>query len=166
MYQENDLIIYGATGVCRVLSVGHPDHLPEANGDLLYYTLAPVYSTGLIYAPLNTTVYMRPVLTREDAQRLIARIPSISELPCPASQRLLAEHYRASFASHRCEDLVGLLKTIYRKNQLLRSRGKKPGQVDQHYQKRAEELLYSELSVSLEIPREAVPQYISEHIPA
>lgn len=166
MYQVNDLIVYGSTGVCRVLSIGRPEHLPDSSGDTLYYTLAPLYSTGVIYAPLNTPTYMRPVLSREDAQRLIARMPMIEEIPCPSSQRLLAECYRASFASHRCEDLVGLLKTIYRKNQLLQSRGKKPGQVDQLYRKRAEDLLYSELSISLEIPREAVPQYISDHVSA
>ena len=39
MYQVGDLIVYGGTGVCRVMEVG-----PQTGGRL-YYTLEPVYGS-------------------------------------------------------------------------------------------------------------------------
>ena len=72
MYQQGDLIVYGNTGVCRVEAVGHPQGISGIPEDKLYYTLAPLYSAGVIYAPLDTPVLMRPVLTREAAEKLIS----------------------------------------------------------------------------------------------
>ena len=42
MYQVGDLIVYGGTGVCRVMEVG-----PHTGGRL-YYTLGPVYVAGFL----------------------------------------------------------------------------------------------------------------------
>ena len=55
-----------------------------------------------------------------------------------------------------------LLKTIHSRNSAARKNGRRPGKVEGRYQKRAEELLYGELSISLGIPLEEVPQYIRQ----
>ena len=54
--------MYGISGVCRVAKIGKPQF---ASGDhkKLYYTLVPEYGTETIYAPVDTTVFMRPILT-------------------------------------------------------------------------------------------------------
>ena len=72
MFNVGDLIIYGGTGVCRVKDITHPDFgMPE---DRLYYILEPVYQAGTIYAPVdNGKVYMRPVISEEEANELIDR---------------------------------------------------------------------------------------------
>lgn len=165
MFQKGDLIIYGNTGVCRVEKVGPPRNLSGADGDRLYYMLSPIYGAGNIYIPVDTSVFMRPVISREDADRLIERIPSIHADICDSSnQRALSEHYEAALQTHACEDLLQLIKTVYAKNRDSIHRGKKPGQTDQKYKKRAEDLLYGELSVALSIPLDEVEGYIRKRM--
>ena len=79
---------------------------------------------------------------------------------------MLAEHYRTFLQTHECEDLIRLIKTVYRKSKKLVQNGKKPGKTDQQYRKRAEELLHEELSVALGISFDEVPAYIEQRISA
>ncbi len=161
------MIVYGNTGICRVEEVGTPESLPGVDKEKLYYKLVPVRSASTIYTPVDTSVFMRPVMTKEAADHLIDRIPEISEdsFEC-RDPRMLAEHYRTSLQTHECEDLIRLIKTVYRKSKKLVQNGKKPGKTDQQYRKRAEELLHEELSVALGISFDEVPAYIEQRISA
>lgn len=76
MYQVGDLIIYGGEGVCRVAAVG-PAPIAAADPSRLYYTLTPVYRKGVVYAPTDVDVPMRPVLSREESLSLIRSIPTM-----------------------------------------------------------------------------------------
>ena len=163
MFQKGDFIVYGNAGVCRVEEVGHPDGIRNIDGGRLYYTLAPQYQTGVIYAPVDTPVFMRPVLSAREAEELIDRIPSIRE-DGYSSQKLLSDHYRGFLETHQCEDLVQLIKTVYGKSRQFQQNGRKPRQVDQHYLKRAEELLYGEFAVALGIGAGEVVGYISDRV--
>ncbi len=164
MFQQGEWIIYGSTGVCRVEGVGTPEWAPAGEGKL-YYRLAPAFDTGVILIPVDSPVFMRPILTRSQAQELIDRIPQIcAEQSVRCEARELAEHYRAFFQSHRCEDLVQLIKTIYQKGQALARQGKKPGKTDLQFRKRAEQLLHGELAVALGIPLDQVPAYIQQRL--
>ena len=160
VYPVGARIVYGTSGVCEVKAVGTPEfaHVDRAKR---YYTLSPVYGTEIIYVPVDTSAFMRPVMTRAEAEALIARIPAIREEWVETKNlQLLSEHYQASLRSHDCADLVHLIKTIYAKSATAQRSGKKPSTIDQRYRKRAEELLHGELAVALDIPRESVPAYI------
>ena len=37
MFQKNDLIVYGNTGICRVEEIGTPESLPGVDKGKLYY---------------------------------------------------------------------------------------------------------------------------------
>lgn len=76
MYQKGEYIIYGNTGVCRVEDVAVPDNIPIKEKGALYYKLSPVYGAGSIYIPVDTEVFMRPVLTKAQANELIDKIPN------------------------------------------------------------------------------------------
>lgn len=165
MFQKGDLIVYGNTGVCKVEDVGIPQHVSAAQEGRQYYTLTPVHSTGTIYAPVDSPVFMRKVITPQQAMDLIASIPHIRENPCRnRDQKLLAEHYRSLLQSHDCQDLVQLIKTVYLKQQTMNECGKKPGITDMQYRKRAEILLHGELSAVLGIPLEEIPQFIQQQL--
>ncbi len=160
MYQVGEMVIYGGEGVCRVEAVGRLQ-MQGVSRDKLYYTLAPLYRGGKIYAPVDTPVFMRPVISRGEAEELIRSIPTIQAAVCPSRNlRLLNEHYQALIRSHECVDMVQLIKAAYERRQERRSQGGKPGQVDERYMKRAEELLHGELAVALGIPRDEVSGYI------
>lgn len=50
MYQAGDLIVYGTTGVCRILGVSRSED-PGENKGRLYYLLKPLQQDGVIYTP-------------------------------------------------------------------------------------------------------------------
>ena len=164
MYQPGDLIIYGGEGVCRVESVG-PLALSDVKSDKLYYTLQPLYRNGTVFAPVEGKVFMRPVIGKAEAQALVQAIPGIKESRLEGRNlRAAGEYYQKMMDSHDCADLVQLIKTIYVKQQSAQAAGRKGGQVDERYRKRAEDTLYGELAVALDIPKDAVEAYIHKVI--
>ena len=163
MFSVGDLIVYSETGVCRVEQIGPPPFDPKAKRE--YYTLSPMNCRETIYVPVDTQVFMRPILSREAAEELIDRLPEIQQAQVDnRDYRALAQQYRGFLETHRCEDLVQLIKLVYTKNQHKSRSGKKPSKVDQDYQRRAESLLHGELAAALEIPVEAVPDYIRQRL--
>ena len=163
MYEVGALLVYDTTGVCRVDDIGIPEGMSLQDKTRKYYKLSPVFGSGTIYIPVDTKVFMRPVISREEAETLIRKIPEIQEEDtCDIhNQKVLEDHYKASIHTHECEDLVQLIKTVYAKKRKLEQRGKKTGKMDQQYMKRAKELLHGELAVALEIPIDDVEGYIS-----
>ena len=147
-------------GVCKVTDVSTPDFCRDTGR--LYYTLEPVSHRGTIFCPVDSSVYMRPVLCREEAEELIEMIPGIVASSCAASNmQELNHHYSELMRSHNYEDLLSLLISIYHKKISRLQNNQKIGTVDETYMKRAESLLYTELSASLGIPENEVPQYIA-----
>ncbi len=164
MYQPGDLIVYGGEGVCRVEAVG-PLKLSDMKSDKLYYTLQPVHRAGTVFAPVEGKVFMRPVISREQAEALIRSIPEVQERHLDGRNlRAAGEYYQKMLSSHDCADLVELIKTIYSKQQMAQAAGRKGGQLDERYRKRAEETLYGELAVVLDIPKDKVETYIHKVI--
>ena len=166
MYQKDDLIVYGSSGVCRVMEIG-PLKGAGTKGKRDYYTLSPVFGSGVIYTPVDTTVFMRPVLSKEQVEELIDRIPTLEERECNVSNlRMLTEHYHAAFESHQCEDLLRLIKELYQRGQNSIKQGHRIGLTEMKYRKQAEELVHGEFSVALGIPYEEVEQYITARLSA
>lgn len=165
MFQKDDLVFYGNVGVCRVEEIGKPPSTSPVDGDKLYYKLSPLYDTSEIYIPVDTKMFMRPVISRQEAEELIRQIPAIREDDYASDKRMeMAEHYRGFLNSHTCEDLMCLMKTLYQRGQQSIQRGRNPGAMEQDFKKRAEGLLYGELAVVLGVPVEEVEGYISQRI--
>ena len=164
MFQKGEYIVYGSIGVCRVEDVGIPEHISQT--DRMYYTLRPVYQAGVIYIPVQTKMFMRPLLTREEVMKLIKRMPEIQEeMPeREGNLRMVSNRYEASFRTHDCEDLIHLIKGLYIKEQTVRQNGRQLGQMDQQYFKRAEELLYGEFAIVLGLPLDEVRTYLERVI--
>lgn len=165
MFEKGSLMIYDTTGVCKVEDIGVPEGLPVAQKGRNYYKLAPVFGSGTIYIPVDTKVFMRPVISRQEAERLIRKIPEIRENFCESkNQKVLEDHYKESLMTHDCEDLVQLIKTVYVKKKNLERVGKKTGKTDTQYMKRAKALLHEELSIALGIPVDEVEDYITNAV--
>ena len=167
MFQIGDLILYGGTGVCQVTKITRPN-IPGVDKTKLYYVLSPLYQDGSIYTPVdNPKVFMRPILSKQEANALIDKIPSlqIESFHSPVLSEL-SQHYNKALSSHQCSDLVELTMSIYAKRQTAQEQKKKFGTVDEKYMKRAEELLFGELAAALGIQKEDVPSYISTRVAA
>lgn len=164
MYKIGDHIIYGGEGVCKVEAIGVPE-IFDRKESREYYTLLPLYRQGRIYTPVDTTVFMRPVISRDEAINLIEKMPQIDgEVYENRNVRVLSEHYQNTMNSHNCVDLVRTIKSIYAKRELMTERGKKLGQVDEKFFRKAEDLLFGEFAVALGVPKENVRDIIMKEI--
>ena len=154
-------MVYGATGVCRVEEITCPGGT-GADRNRQFYLLKPLQQDGVIYTPVECKVFLRPALDREQAEAVVREIPAVREEVCTErSLTLLREKYESAFREYDCADLISLIKSIYSKNQAAAQSGRRVGQMDQRYMKRAEELFYGELSVALGIERDKVVSYIA-----
>lgn len=165
MYGIGEKIVYGNSGVCEVESYTAPK-LPGINKEQRYYALRPLYQSGTIYCPAdNPKVFMRPVITRQEAEALIDLIPAIEAEPCPSNQmQEISEHYKSAINTHDCADLIELIMSIYCKKQAVEAKKRKFSQLDGRYMKLAEDLLYGEFAVALEMPKDSVKAYISKRV--
>ncbi len=163
MYQIGDLVLYENTGICRVADITGRD-LNENNRKKLYYVLEPLYQNCTIKIPVTSTkIFMRPIISKEEASNLIDSIPEIQ--PKAYYNRALNQlsgHYEASLKTHDCSDLLELCMSLHTKKREVEEQKRKFGAVDEKYMKRAEELLFGELAAALEIPKEEVLDYIAE----
>jgi len=165
MFEVDDLIMYGGTGVCKVEAITKPD-FEGFDQDRLYYVLQPVYGSGTIYAPVdNEKVFMRPVISADEANELIDIMPEVhTEIYKSSSIQQLSKHYQSVLDTHKCVELIKLTKSIHKKKVDAQKQNRHLGQIDKKFMKRAEDLLFGEFAAALHIPREDVTTYISSRI--
>ena len=164
MYKIGEYVIYGNDGVCKVENVGILN-ISGINKKRIYYTLKPAYENGKIFTPIDTSVFMRSLVTYEEVQELIESIPSMKYKKCnEKNSRLLQVYYKNLLKTHECSDLLTLIEGIYEKKDKAMKIGKKLGQIDNKFMKLAEDLIKDEFSIVLGIPREEVGNYIKEKI--
>lgn len=165
MFAKGTKIMYGNTGVCEVMDYTTPN-LPGMPRGTKYYVLRPLFQNGTIYCPVEQPkVFMRPVMSREEAEELVALIPTISVEPFHTGRlQELSEHYRSIIGTHSTTDLVEIIKSVYHKKREAEAAGRRVSQLDDRYMKLAEELLHGELSVALDIPKDEVKDYIHRRV--
>lgn len=165
MYHTGELVVYGTTGVCRVEGVARPETPGRASGTL-YYLLKPLQQDGVIYTPVDSgKVPMRPVMTAQEAEALIDRIPTMeAEAVYSPTLQALAQHYQDLLRTSDCQDLLRLTMSIYTKQQAALAKKKRLGLVDERYMKQAERMLHGELAAALGIPFEEVQPYIARRV--
>lgn len=162
MFKKGEYIIYGNTGVCSVTDVTTMNFngIPK---DKPYYVLKPYYEKeGVIYTPVdNNKTLMRKVITSEEAGVLIEELEDIEEL-WVENDKLREEKYKECIRSCDCREWVRVIKTLYRRKKERTEQGKKITVTDDRYFKIAEECLFSELSVSLGMPKDEVRDFMVE----
>lgn len=164
MFIKGEYVVSGSKGVCVVENVTTLD-ISGVDKEREYYILKPVYMAGsTIYVPVDTAEEsMRKVLNREEIRQLICLIPEIQPIST-TNDKLLEQEYRSCLKANRCEDVIRVIKTIYLRKQKRLAAGRKVTAVDTKYFRMAEENLYGELAVSLDMSRADVEQYITEEL--
>ena len=163
MYQPGELVVYGATGVCRVEEL---THLPGGDRKKQYYLLKPLWQDGVIYAPVDSEkVPIRPVISREEAEALVDQMPGIQAAVCRgATVQALAQQYQSAVRDGGHQALIEMMKAIYLKRGQAEAKNRRLGMVDERYMKQAERLLYGELATALEMPFDEVADYIAARL--
>ena len=164
MFEKDQLIMCGGHGVCRVVNItGNPvDRLDKVRK---YYVLEPVFQKGsTVYTPVdNDKVVMRRIMNKEEAEALAERVTQI-ETVWIQEEKGREQMYKEAIRTYDCRSLVQIIKTLYLRKQDRLKEGKKVLSSDEQYLHKAEELLYSEMSLALSIPKEDVETYIREAV--
>jgi CarD family transcriptional regulator len=165
MFKIGDYVVHGKAGVCRVTDITERE-VPGGEGSASYYVLDPVYGRFVVYSPVdNNAVYLRPVISRDDALRLIDLIPNIQAEPYVNSkQPELVQHYTEIIKSHDCKELVELTMSLYSKQRLAEESKGTFGSIDKRFIHQAEDALFGELAIALDVPKEEVQPFIANRL--
>ena len=158
MFSAGDKIVYGETGVCNVDNIA-PLNVKGAAPDKLYYYLSPVTGSGSICCPVDTSVFMRPVISKDEALALIDSYPGIEPAICSDNRFNHVEaFYKELFRRHENTVLFAIIKGL----NLRMSDKKVKSTRGEATLKRAKDILYGELATALEIPFSSVEAFIAE----
>ena len=158
MYSVGDKIIYNESGVCTIEQIAPLDVSSDGR---LYYHLQPLVGSGKYFSPIDSSAFMRPVMSREEAEALITQIPDIQPAVCTDTRfNHVDAFYKELFKKHSPEALVSIIKGLR-----IRSAGKKAkSSRAEATMKRAKEALYGELSVALSLSYPSTEEYVRNQI--
>ena len=146
MYKVGDYVVY-KKDVCKIKNVNSEN-----------YILTPIDDETLtITLPISNKL-LRDLIDKDSCIELIRSIPNIEVIK--VSDKLIENEYKKLLNSGNLEDLVKIIKTTYLRNKNRLSSHKKIGEKDDNYFKKAEKLLYNELSISLGLTFDETKDYV------
>jgi len=163
MFKINDTVTYSTTGVCKIIDIRKQK---IGKKEMSYYILQPSFQkTATVYVPVDNeklVAKMQPVLTSEEIYALIREMPEIDH-EWIDDDNFRAETFRKIINSGTKSDLIRLIKTIYFRQKALFAMGKKLRRSDELFMNEAENLLYNEFALVLDItPDQVLPLIIKE----
>lgn len=162
MFEIGDYIIYSSNGVCRVENIGP---MSGVSNNKMFYTLIPVYAKGIkVFTPTdNEKVIMRRILSKEEAMALIDDINNIETL-WVADDKKREVIYKESFRKCDSMEWVKIIKTLYLRKRSRIAEGKNVTSGDIKYLQMAEDNLYGELAIPLEMNKDKVEEFIISRV--
>ena len=159
MFKVDDYIMYGMTGVCKVIDITNEKVVNGEKRD--YYVLSPIHHDNtIIKIPLdNNKIPMRKIISKGDVTSLINDMPNMDTLWID-DEKKRNNQFKMMLKSGKCEDLI---KLIFNKR-YAKSTSKKLNKADKEIIKEAERLLNEEFAVILNISPNEVNSYISSQI--
>lgn len=156
MYKINDKIIYKRE-VCVIKTIKE-----KLFNNKDYYCISPITDSSLTINVPTDSDAIRETLTKEEVLNIIEEIPNIEVIN--SDEKSLENVYKELLSTDDIKDLVKIIKTTYLRNQKRLATGKKIGDKDDTYFKKAEKLLYTNLSIALEMTYEECKEYVIKRI--
>lgn len=165
MFQINDVIIYGAQGVCEI--VGEEE---KTIGGVTrrYLVLKPIKDqAATIYAPTDNAHVlkkMRRLLTEMEINSLIDSMPD-EKTVWISDVNARKECYKELLAKGDHAGLIQMIKAIYAHKKEREAAGKRLHMMDEHFFKDAEQILYNEFQYVLKLnSKEELLHYIVQRL--
>ena len=115
---------------------------------------------SVIYTPTdNAQVSMRPLMTRVQAEELIARLPDLLPLEVPA-ERMRRDIYRQTMQTCEPAEYVRLIKTVRKRRADMLAQHKRLSETDSDFERNAKLSLYHELALVLDMPYAEIEPYL------
>lgn len=149
MFEQGDYIMYSNYGACLVDEIKEKSINKEKK---LCYILHPVTDVrSKIMTPIdNEKVKMRAIMTPKEAEEIFAEI-SIGNITRIADKKQREQAYTNILKEGNPDELVEIINSLMIEENEKIEEGKRISATDKKYLDKAERLLYSELSVSLNI---------------
>lgn len=160
VYKVNDVVVY-RRDVCRITGKKKSDF----NGEMCY-VLVPYNSTDnsvTMQVPVsNKAGHLRDLVSKDQIDELIQNAPGIETLESkPANMK---SQYATLMKGDSLEDLICIIKTSYLRNDERMKNHKKLASIDAEYLDKAEKLLYSELSVALDMTYDESKEFFEKEV--
>jgi CarD family transcriptional regulator len=165
MFKVNDVIIYGAQGVCKIIGTEEKNITGEKK---IYFVLQPVSDkNATIYAPVDNAVVlkkMRKLLTKDEIYKLIDTMPEENAVWVD-NENERKELYKSILAKGDHMELIKMIKAIYAHKKKREAEGKRLHMSDERFFKDAEQILYNEFQYVLEFScKDELMNYILQRI--
>ena len=159
MFNIGEYIIYGSNGVCMVKDYMQSDTI---GGGELYYVLDPLSARGsTIFSPVdNQKVFMRPVISRSEAEDLLAGIPEYEDMEI-RDVRSQEQLYKEILKNYDCRIFLRFIKALYGRKHDREAAGRRITAVDEKYLLLAKESLLNELSIALDMQVDEVDRMLA-----
>lgn len=158
MFNINDTVMYGHTGVCKIVDIC----TKEFNGkNKKYYVLCPEFENKTtIYCPYDCDAgRMRPLLSSDEVNSLIQSMTD-EELSWVENDQARKEKQMNIIRKGDHKELIQMIRTLYFKRKEKVAQGKKLHSIDEKAMEDAENLLYQEFALVLDIKPEDVVTFI------
>ena len=155
MYKIDDYVMY-RHDVCKIKDIRENKLTGKT-----YYVMTPLDDESLIIdIPVEDKMgFLRDIISKEEAEKLISNIPCIEPLN-GISDKDLVFLYKELINTGTHENLIKIIKTTYLRNEERINNNRKISEKDNTYFKLAEKYLYNELSISLDMTVDEVKNYI------
>jgi CarD family transcriptional regulator len=164
MYNVNDVVMYGALGICKVTAIEKRDLTGEEQE---YYILKHINAEkNVYYVPTNNEAAlsnMHTICSKAEVNALICNMES-EKLIWIENDIKRKEEYSRIIKNADKHELIGLIKTLYLRRKALAETGKKLRSADENFLSVAENMLFEEFAYALDIDRSEVVDYIEKHI--
>lgn len=165
MFEVNDWVVYGTSGVYCIVNSGIPDPT-GVEKDRRYYELQAAHQKCRTYVPMDTSVKMRHVISKEQAEDIIKNISGDNVPLCTDHGRNAVEKfYKDILMTSDCATMISVVHQLNeRRNHLIRS-GKHMSYTEEKYLRKGRELLDGELSIALGIKPDEVASFVRKNLP-
>lgn len=156
MFNKNSYVVY-RKDVCKIKDI------KEKFGEE-YYILIPIsdHSLKIEIPTSNKNGYLRDILPKEEVLNLIQKIPEIEALE--TEDKYIETEYKNKLKDATHEDLISIIKTTYLRNHKRELEKKKKSDKDQTYFEKAEQYLYNEFSIALNMNYEDTKEFVIEKV--
>ena len=126
-----------------------------------YFVLRPLNDKTLKISVPVTSKMLRNVISFDEANELINNMKNIDVLK---DEKQMENEYKRLLDTRDLNDLEKIIKTTYLRNKERIDNKKKISEKDDNYFNKAEDYLYTELSVALNMKKSEVKKYIIEKL--
>ncbi len=162
MFSAGDYVVYGQSGVMLIVDIREETVLGERKN---YYVMRPfdAPADALTFVPYDSeklTSKIRPLMDKKEALEVVGSAFALPEEEWSEDLRARTAGFKKIMNDGSPSKILRMIMTIKKKIKEGKEEGKKSCLSDEVFMKKAEKLLYSELSLALGVEYDELDEYI------